>query len=69
MPRCIFCQVWEVRVDVKVLNHAGNILDASCLAAIAALSHFKRPDVSVDDGKITIVSIIIKVLSVAQTNK
>ena len=50
-------QVWEVRVDIKVLNHSGNILDASSLAAITALAHFKRPDVSVDDGKITIVSI------------
>ena len=50
-------QVWEVRVDIKVLNHSGNILDASSLAAITALAHFKRPDVSVDDGNITIVSI------------
>ena len=45
-----------MRVDIKVLNHSGNILDASSLAAITALAHFKRPDVSVDDGKITIVS-------------
>ena len=45
-----------MRVDIKVLNHSGNILDACSLAAISARAHFKRPDVSVDDGKITIVS-------------
>ncbi|XP_067944158.1 exosome complex component RRP45-like isoform X2 [Watersipora subatra] len=47
-------QVWEIRVDVNVLNHDGNIVDAACLAAVTALSHFKRPDVSVEDGKVTI---------------
>ena len=45
---------WAVRVDVLFLSHDGNLVDASCLACIAALSHFRRPDVSVDGDTITI---------------
>ncbi|XP_070554267.1 exosome complex component RRP45-like isoform X2 [Ptychodera flava] len=40
-------KVWEIRVDVHVLNHDGNIVDCVTMAAISALSHFRRPDVSV----------------------
>jgi len=40
-------RVWTIRVDVHVLNYDGNVTDAACVAAIAALSHFRRPDVSV----------------------
>nr|XP_014345915.1 PREDICTED: exosome complex component RRP45 [Latimeria chalumnae] len=40
-------KVWQVRVDLHVLNHEGNIMDAASIAAIVALSHFRRPDVSV----------------------
>jgi len=29
--------VWMVFIDISVINNAGNIVDASCLAAIAAL--------------------------------
>ncbi|KAI4462661.1 exosome complex exonuclease ribosomal rna processing protein [Holotrichia oblita] len=41
-------KVWMFRVDVNVLNHEGNILDAASIAALAALSHFRRPDVTFD---------------------
>ena len=40
-------RVWTIRVDVHVLNYGGNIIDASSVAATAALLHFRRPDVSV----------------------
>ncbi|XP_077983852.1 exosome complex component RRP45-like isoform X2 [Glandiceps talaboti] len=40
-------KVWEIRVDVHVLNHDGNIIDCVSMAAISGLSHFRRPDVSV----------------------
>jgi len=40
-------RVWTVRVDVHVLNYDGNVVDAASVAAIAALMHFRRPDVSV----------------------
>ncbi|KAI8871487.1 hypothetical protein GQ42DRAFT_144578 [Ramicandelaber brevisporus] len=40
-------QVWSIRVDVHVLDHDGNLADACCVAAIAALRHFRRNDVTV----------------------
>ncbi|XP_064545250.1 exosome complex component RRP45 [Drosophila montana] len=38
--------VWCVRVDINVLNHDGNLYDASTIAALSALMHFRRPEVS-----------------------
>jgi len=40
-------RVWCLRVDVTVLDHDGNLCDACVLAAIAALQHFRRPEVTV----------------------
>ncbi len=45
---------WSVRVDVHVLSHDGNLIDASCLAVIASLRHFKKPDASIEGGVLTI---------------
>jgi exosome complex RNA-binding protein Rrp42 (RNase PH superfamily) len=39
-------RVWQLRVDVHILDHGGNLIDAAALAAIAALQHFRRPGVS-----------------------
>ncbi|NLI62861.1 MAG: exosome complex protein Rrp42 [Methanosarcinaceae archaeon] len=36
--------VWMIFIDISILNDAGNILDASCLAAIAALKTTVIPD-------------------------
>ena len=47
-------KVWMIRVDVRVLDACGNILDTACLAASAALLHFKRPDTTVE-GDVVIV--------------
>jgi exosome complex component RRP45 len=47
-------KVWEVRIDVHVLNYDGNVVDASSVAAIAALCHSRRPDISVCGDDITI---------------
>ncbi|EDV97541.1 exosome complex component rrp45 [Drosophila grimshawi] len=44
--------VWCVRVDINVLNHDGNLYDASTIAALAALMHFRRPDVSFIEDEI-----------------
>ncbi|KAI0226826.1 Exosome complex component RRP45 [Lamellibrachia satsuma] len=33
-------KVWSIRVDVHVLNHEGNLIDACSMAAITALAHF-----------------------------
>merc|ERR1712000_539947 len=45
---------WSVRVDLHVLNHDGNILDAACLAVIASLRHFKRPETTLDGEVLTV---------------
>lgn len=47
---------WSVRADVHVLDYDGGLTDASCIAVIAALRHFRRPDVTVDGDKVTIYS-------------
>ncbi|EDW30592.1 GL26867 [Drosophila persimilis] len=44
--------VWCIRVDVNVLNHDGNLYDASTVAVLAALMHFRRPDVTFTDGEL-----------------
>lgn len=36
------------------LSHDGALVDASCIAVVAALQHFRRPDVSVEGEKVTI---------------
>ncbi|XP_058055988.1 uncharacterized protein LOC131207394 [Anopheles bellator] len=41
-------KVWNLRIDVNVLNHEGNVIDCCSIAALAALAHFKRPDITVD---------------------
>ena len=53
---CIVAEesVWCVRLDIHVLNHGGNVADVAGIAGLAALSHFKRPDATVVDGKVVI---------------
>ncbi|KAH8245246.1 hypothetical protein KR032_007280 [Drosophila birchii] len=46
--------VWCIRVDINVLNHDGNLYDASTIAALAALMHFRRPDVTYADDELRI---------------
>ncbi|XP_056136647.1 exosome complex component RRP45 isoform X2 [Lampris incognitus] len=46
-------KVWQIRVDVHILNHDGNLMDAASIAAITALCHFRRPDVSIEGGEVT----------------
>ncbi|KAK3322140.1 ribosomal protein S5 domain 2-type protein [Apodospora peruviana] len=45
---------WSVRVDVHVLSHDGNVIDASCLAVVAALRHFRKSDTSMEGGVLTV---------------
>ena len=37
-------KVWKVFVDIQIVNHDGNLIDASALAAIAALWSTKMPE-------------------------
>ncbi|KAL2169650.1 hypothetical protein VTG60DRAFT_5789 [Thermothelomyces hinnuleus] len=45
---------WSVRVDVHVLSHDGNLTDAACFAVVAALRHFRKPDTSMEGGRLTV---------------
>ena len=47
-------KVFVVFVDVYVLNHDGNLIDASALAAVAALMNTKVPNYEVKDGEVVI---------------
>ena len=52
---------WHVRADVHFLNHDGGLVDASCVAVVAALQHFRRPDVSVHGEKVTVHTLVERV--------
>jgi len=43
-------KVWEVFVDIHIINHDGNLIDASALAAVSALKTAKIPEL--EDEKI-----------------
>ncbi|KAM3430193.1 hypothetical protein MY4824_007799 [Beauveria thailandica] len=45
---------WSVRVDLHVLAHDGNLLDTSCLAVVAALRHFRKPETTMEGGVLTV---------------
>lgn len=45
---------WSIRVDLHVLSHDGNLIDASCFAVVAALRHFRKPDTTMDGETLTI---------------
>ena len=46
--------MFVVFVDVYVLNHDGNLIDASALAAMAALMNTKMPNYEIKDGELKI---------------
>eukprot|EP01025_Chloroclados_australasicus_P018183 TRINITY_DN1941_c0_g3_i2.p1 TRINITY_DN1941_c0_g3~~TRINITY_DN1941_c0_g3_i2.p1 ORF type:complete len:507 (+),score=66.20 TRINITY_DN1941_c0_g3_i2:101-1621(+) len=48
--------VWNLRVDIHVLDHCGNLVDAATLAALAALMAYRKPEVSVEGSEVTIHS-------------
>jgi len=45
-------KVWAVSIDVHILNHDGNLIDAASLAAIAALHDTKLPKYDEERGVI-----------------
>ncbi|XP_055915208.1 exosome complex component RRP45 [Eupeodes corollae] len=47
-------RVWILRLDLNILNHAGNLVDCCSIASLCALAHFKRPDVSVMEEEVKI---------------
>ncbi|KAJ8867135.1 hypothetical protein PR048_032999 [Dryococelus australis] len=53
---CIIAEdkVWNLRIDIHVLNHEGSLVDAASIAALTALNHFRRPDVTMNGEQIVI---------------
>ncbi len=47
-------KVFVVFVDVYILNHDGNLIDAAALAAMAALMNTKMPNYEIKDGELKI---------------
>lgn len=45
---------WSVRVDLHVLSHDGNLVDPACIAVVAALRHFRKPDTTTEGENVTI---------------
>lgn len=41
---------WTVRADVHYLDYGGNLVDATSIGVVAALLHYRRPEVSIADN-------------------
>ncbi|CCH58809.1 hypothetical protein TBLA_0A10310 [Henningerozyma blattae CBS 6284] len=48
---------WTIRADVHFLDCDGGFIDASCIAVMAALLHFKKPDISVHGEQVIILPV------------
>eukprot|EP00277_Geminigera_cryophila_P046947 CAMPEP_0173078978 /NCGR_PEP_ID=MMETSP1102-20130122/14693_1 /TAXON_ID=49646 /ORGANISM="Geminigera sp., Strain Caron Lab Isolate" /LENGTH=355 /DNA_ID=CAMNT_0013950859 /DNA_START=45 /DNA_END=1109 /DNA_ORIENTATION=+ len=46
--------VWHVRLDLKILDHGGNLADCACIAGVLALHHFRNKEVTVVGEQVTI---------------
>lgn len=51
--------VWLITCDVRVIDYAGNALDAAIFSAATAIKAFRKPDVSVANDLDGIASLII----------
>ncbi|TFY50716.1 hypothetical protein EVG20_g11368 [Dentipellis fragilis] len=47
-------RVWHLRLTIHCLADAGNLQDCACIAGIAALKHFRRPEVEVVGDEIIV---------------
>ena len=50
-------KVWALHLYVHILSHDGNLVDCSYIAAITALKHFRRPDITVVGQEVIIHSV------------
>ncbi|KZT55594.1 ribosomal protein S5 domain 2-like protein [Calocera cornea HHB12733] len=46
--------VWTLRVTLHFLSDEGNLLDCACVAAMAVLRHFRKPDIEVVGDEVTV---------------
>lgn len=49
-------QVWQIKLTLHFVSDEGNMLDCACLAGVAALRHYRRPEVEVVGEDVIIVS-------------
>lgn len=49
-------KVWSIRVDLNFLSFDGGLIDAACLGVMVALSHFKKPDISINGEDVVVHS-------------
>jgi len=42
----------NLRIDLTLLDFGGNVIDTCCIAAMAALSHFRRPEFIVNGDEV-----------------
>jgi exosome complex component RRP45 len=49
--------VWSLRADVHILSHDGNLVDCACISVLAALQHFRKPDTSIEGGRVTVYTL------------
>ncbi|KAJ1391269.1 Ribosomal protein S5 domain 2-type fold [Sesbania bispinosa] len=49
--------VWAIRIDIHILDNAGNLVDAANISALASLLTFRRPECSLggEDGQQVVV--------------
>jgi exosome complex component RRP42 len=47
-------KVWKVMIDIVVLDHYGNLIDASALASMVALMNTKIPCIEKEDDRIIV---------------
>ncbi|KAK9079394.1 hypothetical protein SSX86_001065 [Deinandra increscens subsp. villosa] len=49
--------VWSIRIDLHIIDNGGNLVDAANIAALAALSTYRRPECTLggEDGQEVIV--------------
>jgi exosome complex component RRP45 len=48
--------VWRLHIDVTVLDHGGNLVDACVLSAVAAMRHFRKPEVQINEDTVSVTT-------------
>ncbi|EPQ31751.1 uncharacterized protein PFL1_01083 [Pseudozyma flocculosa PF-1] len=47
-------QVFQIHLTIHLLSDCGAALDAAVLCSMLSLRHFRRPDFTIEDGKVTL---------------
>lgn len=50
-------KVWSITCNIHVVDHGGNLIDCVSLAVIAAMMHYRRPEVSVQNNSTVVYNI------------